>query len=326
MPEVDDRRMPVVDLGTALTGDPASRSRAADEIDRACRRTGFFGILGHAIPEDLVSSCLDLGSRLFALPAEAKEHLRVECPPGVQRGYSGLGGEAQAAASGGGAVPDRSESFAIGPEDPADVGAFAGPNAWPDELAALRPALLAYRSAMVALAEDLLALCALALTGDETSYRHLVTHPIGATRVNHYPAVDAALADGQWRGGPHTDYGTLTVLATDGEAGLEIEGPDGTWAPVAAPPGAFVVNVGDLLSVMSAGRWPSTWHRVAPPAGGGTAPSRTSIAHFQFPNHDAVLTGADAEGRPVEIVAGRYLTDKLARLVAVEAVAPGSPR
>jgi isopenicillin N synthase-like dioxygenase len=326
MPELDDRWMPVVDLGDALTGDAAARRRAADELDQACTRTGFFGILGHAIPEDLVATCLDLGAQLFALPPEVKDGLRVDCPPGVQRGYRGLGGEAQAAAVGGATVPDRSESFAIGPEDPAEVGRFAGTNAWPDEPARLRPELLAYRAAMVRLADELLALCALALTDDEASYRGLVTHPIGATRINHYPAIVDPLLDGQWRGGPHTDYGTLTVLATDGVAGLEIERPDGTWAPVAVPPGSFVVNVGDLLALMSGGRWPSTWHRVAPSAGLGPASSRTSIAHFQFPNHDAVVAGTDPGGRPVEVVAGRYLTDKLARLVEVEAGAVGGYR
>ena len=318
--EARDHWVPVVDLGDALTGSSAARRRAAEEIDGACRRTGFFGIVGHAVPEDLVERALDLGARLFDLPAPAKERLRVDCPPGVQRGYSGLLGEAQAAASGGGGVPDRSESYAIGPDDPADVGPFAGPNPWPDELPELRPTLLAYRAAMVALAEEVLALCALALRGDDAAFAPLVTHPIGATRVNHYPALPAAeQVEGQWRGGPHTDYGTVTVLATDGEAGLEIELPDGTWAPVRVPPGAFVVNVGDLLALMSDGRWRSTWHRVAPPAAGQPGRARTSIAHFQFPNHDAVVTGTDPDGRRVEARAGDRLTDKLARLVAVDA-------
>jgi isopenicillin N synthase-like dioxygenase len=316
--EVSGRWLPVVDIGDALMGDSAARRRAAEDIDRACRLTGFFGIQGHAVPKGLVQGCLDLGAQLFALPTKAKDRLRIQCPPGVQRGYSGLEGEAQAAASGRETVPDRSESFAVGPDDP-DVGPFAGPNVWPTELPELRRTLLGYRAAMVDLAGEVLALCALTLRGDDQAFAGLVTHPIGATRINHYPAVDRPMAEGQWRGGPHTDYGTVTILATDGEAGLEIELPDGTWVPVIIPPGAFLVNVGDLLSLMSDGRWPSTWHRVAPPEPGRALPKRTSIAHFQFPNHDAVVTGADRAGRPVAVRAGDHLTQKLTRLIAVDA-------
>jgi hypothetical protein len=46
--------------------------------------------------------------------------------------------------------------------------------------------------------------------------------------------------------GQHTDWGALTVLAVDDQAGLEVE-LDGRWLPVPPRPGTFIVNVGDLL-------------------------------------------------------------------------------
>jgi isopenicillin N synthase-like dioxygenase len=54
--------------------------------------------------------------------------------------------------------------------------------------------------------------------------------------------------------GPHTDWGMLTVLATDATPGLQIRHA-GAWIDVAPRPGAFVVNIGDLLHRWSGGRF-----------------------------------------------------------------------
>ena len=46
--------------------------------------------------------------------------------------------------------------------------------------------------------------------------------------------------------GPHTDWGALTILATDGERGLQIcLGQE--WIEVEPRPGHFVVNLGDMV-------------------------------------------------------------------------------
>ena len=46
----------------------------------------------------------------------------------------------------------------------------------------------------------------------------------------------------------------LTVLATDATPGLQIRHA-GAWIDVAPRPGAFVVNIGDLLHRWSGGRF-----------------------------------------------------------------------
>ncbi len=46
--------------------------------------------------------------------------------------------------------------------------------------------------------------------------------------------------------GPHTDWGALTILATDNEPGLQIC-IGKTWIPVEPRPGMFVVNLGDMV-------------------------------------------------------------------------------
>ena len=46
--------------------------------------------------------------------------------------------------------------------------------------------------------------------------------------------------------GPHTDWGALTILATDNEPGLQIC-VGKTWVDVEPRPGMFVVNLGDMV-------------------------------------------------------------------------------
>ena len=46
--------------------------------------------------------------------------------------------------------------------------------------------------------------------------------------------------------GAHTDWGMLTVLATDAQPGLQISHED-AWIDVEPRPGHFVINIGDLL-------------------------------------------------------------------------------
>ena len=46
--------------------------------------------------------------------------------------------------------------------------------------------------------------------------------------------------------GPHTDWGALTILATDNERGLQIC-VGSTWIDVDPRPGMFVVNLGDMV-------------------------------------------------------------------------------
>ena len=76
-----------------------------------------------------------------------------------------------------------------------------------------------------------------------------------------YPAEPPA-ADGAIGAGAHTDYGNLTLLATDGVGGLEVRTRAGEWIAAPHVPGAFVCNIGDLLMRWSNDRYASTPHRV----------------------------------------------------------------
>ena len=96
------------------------------------------------------------------------------------------------------------------------------------------------------------------------------------------------------RAGAHTDYGSLTILLPEaGSRGLEILAPDGAWIEVRPRPGAFIVNLGDLMARWTNDRWTSTLHRVVIPADGAAA-RRQSFAFFHQPNWNAEITALAA--------------------------------
>jgi isopenicillin N synthase-like dioxygenase len=47
--------------------------------------------------------------------------------------------------------------------------------------------------------------------------------------------------------------------------GLEVLDPGGAWTGVEPVPGAFVINLGDLMARWTNDRWRSTLHRVVDP-------------------------------------------------------------
>jgi isopenicillin N synthase-like dioxygenase len=100
---------------------------------------------------------------------------------------------------------------------------------------------------------------------------------------------------------PHTDTLGLTILLhVDDTPGLQVR-RGGSWFPVRPLPGALVVNVGDILDVLTNGAYVSVEHRVVPDA----ERSRTTVAMFQdacfqglvTPLPELLLVGGDAQAQ-----------------------------
>jgi isopenicillin N synthase-like dioxygenase len=98
----------------------------------------------------------------------------------------------------------------------------------------------------------------------------------------------------------HSDYGTLTLLLTDGVGGLEAF-VDGQWRQVPYVKGALIVNIGSILSEWTRQDLKATLHRVAGPKSIGSTTStndllkavqvpRRSIAYFADPNPNVATT------------------------------------
>jgi isopenicillin N synthase-like dioxygenase len=309
--------VPVVDLS-------GPRPAVAEAIDDALHRVGFMAVTGHGVDPALVAAMFDRVGAFFAQPVEDK--LRAApADPASPRGYSFVGATAQASAHDVVTRADLVETFNAGLEPVPDTpyhrqaARFFTPNIWPDAPADLPSVWGRYLVAMQALADRILGLMAEALGLGGEFFGPLADKPMASITANHYPALDHEPAADQFRGGAHTDYGSITLLATDGVPGLQLRDADGTWAPTASVSGAFHVNTGDMLAHWSGGHWRSTWHRVVPPPGGPPYPERTSIAYFHSPNADAVI--APLPGRPAvdfePVLAGEYLRAKIDKYYAL---------
>ena len=158
---------------------------------------------------------------------------------------------------------------------------------------------------------------AVALHLPEHYFDPFVAEPISALRALNYPKQQGAPAAGQLRAGAHTDYGSLTLLLPQaGSRGLEIKTPDGAWTPVPPIPGAFVVNIGDLMARWTNDRWVSTLHRVVNPGPDEGGERRQSLAFFHQPGWDVeidVLPACIAPGEAAAygpVLSGPYLMGK----------------
>ena len=302
--------IPVIDL-RKLEGSGGGTDLAA-AIGVACREVGFFYLAGHGIEEALHARVFAAARAFFALPAADKAAVSIDRSP-HNRGYVGLAVEALDPRRGG----DLKEAFNVGlelaPDDPELAAGvpFRGLNQWP-ELSGFREALLAWFDACWALGRRLHRAIALDLGLAPEFFEAALDRPMATLRLLHYPPVGPG-APTRPGAGEHTDYGNLTLLATDAVGGLEVRRRDGTWIRAPFVPGAFVCNIGDCLERWTNGVYRSTPHRVTSPSDR----DRYSIAFFLDPNPDAVVaclptcTGPDRPPRWPPIRAADHLRARL---------------
>jgi isopenicillin N synthase-like dioxygenase len=110
--------------------------------------------------------------------------------------------------------------------------------------------------------------------------------------INWYPPLDhtGPVEDGQFRIGPHTDFGTVTILDREpGKGGLQIWTESDGWADAPFVPDAFTINTGDLLARWSGDRWRSNRHRVLPPQAVAPDEDLVSLVYFYEADRDAVV-------------------------------------
>jgi isopenicillin N synthase-like dioxygenase len=267
--------LPLIDIAALASPRREDREAVARAIGEAARTIGFFAITGHGVAPALLEDTFRASGELFALPAAAKRELAIGVH-GHNRGYVALGAEALDEAT----APDLKEAFNLIWTDEAS----RPPNVWP-RLPGWRERLQAYFDAVLAVGRRLHHAFALDLGLEEDFFASRIDRPMATLRLLRYPAEFAADAPaGRAGAGTHTDYGNVTLLATDGVGGLQVRRRDGAWIDVPHLPGAFVCNIGDCLMRWSNDVYLSTPHRVLPPAR-----ERYSIAFFLDPNPDALV-------------------------------------
>ncbi len=304
--------LPIIDLGS-LGEREASPTRIVAEVGAACRDVGFFYVVNHDVDQALIAQAFAQSRDFFALPISDKRKLAIETIGG-NRGYSGLLHEAL--------DPTRGTGHERGLQCRIWTLPRTIPNCWPESPSArsmpgpacrdFRETLLSYYDACAALGARLHRAFARDLGLKADFFDGKFDRPMATLRLLHYPASPRAAA-APTGAGEHTDYGNLTLLATDDVGGLEVRTRAGQWIQAPVIPGAFIVNIGDCLMRWTNDVYVSTPHRVV----NRSAKERYSIAFFYDPNPDAMvetISSCVGEGEVVRyapILAADYLTMRL---------------
>ncbi|WP_059018003.1 2-oxoglutarate and iron-dependent oxygenase domain-containing protein [Mycobacterium sp. M26] len=283
----------------------AEADAVAAELDAGLQQAGFILVTGHGIDPELSAAVRGAAREFFALPDVVKRRYSVAVGG---HGWIAPGAEANAYAEGTETPPDLKESYSLGAEtavgDPEVDRIWFAPNVWPDEVPELQALVTTYTQAMRTLADDLLALMSHALLLPGNPFATLADRPTWTMNINHYPPVSVVgePEPGQFRIGPHTDFGTVTILDREpGAGGLQVFSEAEGWADAPYDPAALTVNIGDLLEYWSGYRWPSGRHRVLPPQPHAPEEDLVSLIYFYEANHDALVTPLEP---PVGKVAG----------------------
>jgi len=288
-------RFPTIDLAALRDGSAAHHRETVRTLGKACRETGFFGVTGHGISAAAKAALFQAARDFFSLPLDEKNALSIARSP-HNRGYVGLRAERLNA----GCAPDQKEAFNIGLELSADDvevterRPLRGLNFWPD-LPGWRQRMLTYYNQSLEIGRLLHRGFSIDLGLEEDFFDAKLAAPAAVLRLLRYPPrvppVCASSSLGPTSEAPgageHTDYGNITLLATDGVAGLQVRRRDGLWLEVADTQDLLLCNIGDCLMRWTNDQYVSTPHRVRMPTA-----ERYSIAFFLDPNPDAIVDPA----------------------------------
>ncbi|KAL5572564.1 hypothetical protein UlMin_022161 [Ulmus minor] len=259
-------------------------------LKQACLDCGFFYVVNHGISQEFMEEVFAQSKRMFSLPlSEKMKLLRNE----RNRGYTPVLDEHLDSVNQ--VHGDYKEGYYIGvevPEDDPDAEKpFYGPNIWPqqDQLSGWRETMEKFHQQALVVARSVARIIALALGLDHDFFDkpEMLGEPIATLRLLHYEG-QSDPSNGIFGAGAHSDFGLITLLATDDILGLQIckdrDAKPQKWEYVAPIKGAFIVNLGDMLERWSNCIFKSTLHRVLV-----NGQDRYSIAYFIEPSHDCLV-------------------------------------
>jgi isopenicillin N synthase-like dioxygenase/dienelactone hydrolase len=252
--------IPMISI-SALGRVDAAEAATVEKIRKASEEVGFFYVTDHGVDAQEVRAIFDQCRRLFALPKGELEKVHIS-KSSTFAGFMGVGerGANQTRPR------DLLEAFNVcterGPDDPVVKAGtpLAGSNPWPD-LPGFKEAVIRYYDSMDKLGHRLLQAFAMALGLRRDAFDAQYQAPISQLRLLHYPAQEGAIAE-MLGARPHRDTGMFTILLQDEVGGLEVANAAGDW--VVAPPveNTFIVNVGEMMKLLTNDHFASALHRV----------------------------------------------------------------
>nr|XP_043626438.1 1-aminocyclopropane-1-carboxylate oxidase homolog 6-like [Erigeron canadensis] len=229
--------VPVIDLSL-------ERSTVVDQIRKSASTVGFFQIVNHGVPVKVIESVINDMEKFYEESNEYKmKFYHRDAAKGAAYSTNFDLFQSQ------GASWRDTLQVRMGPLDPA----------WDLVPEICRAALADWDKAVAVLAEQLMSLLCEGLGIKSEKLKELLCLE-GRLCISHYyphcpqPELTMGITS-------HTDPGVLTMLVQNDVGGLQVKcGED--WVDVEVVPGAIVINIGDMLQIMSNDEYKSVEHRV----------------------------------------------------------------
>ncbi|KAF3975235.1 hypothetical protein CMV_001507 [Castanea mollissima] len=261
---VEECELPLINL-SQLNLEQLGRDKCIKEIAQAARQWGFFQVVNHGVPQEILNNLQYEQKMVFHLPFEKKaeeKFLNLST-----NSYRWGNPEATSLKQ----VP-WSETLHI---SLADISRM-------DKRNSLRSTIDAFGTTASTLAQRLAEILAQSLGIESNFFRENCPPKSSYIRMNRYPK--CPLASKVFGLVPHSDSNLLTILYQDQVGGLQLMN-DRRWFKVKPNPKALIINIGDLFQALSNDAFKSIKHRVVSPQG----VERFSAAYFYCPSNDAVI-------------------------------------
>ncbi|KAK7031095.1 hypothetical protein VNI00_013699 [Paramarasmius palmivorus] len=303
--------IPVLDFSLTLSKDPQDKPQFLSQLQNALVNVGFLYLSNAPIDTGLVDELKGYIPKLFGLPQETKDKIRMKNSPHFL-GYNQLGAELTKGKT------DHREQFDFATTfesrwkagDP-EYFRLWGPSQYPEEqeIPGFRQMMETFLSQMTSAGNELVCLVAEALglpRDGLSSFARSDNEMLHFSKIVKYPVPqEGGISQGV---GAHVDPGFVTILlqASD-HPGLQVQNLMGEWINVPPIPGTFVVNpisyqrrksalkllvrqvnFGRALEYVTKGIVRATSHRVLSPPLDSTTP-RYSVPYFHNLSLDVKL-------------------------------------
>ncbi|KAI3965746.1 hypothetical protein MKX01_010703 [Papaver californicum] len=237
--------IPVIDLGDIKKGDAHRHKMVIDQVINSCENFGFFQVVNHGVPKNLMDGMLEKVRLFHEQPAEVRAaHYTRNLK--VNSGYLSNFDLYQAPSAN---WRDTYYcSMAPTPPKPEEIPTI------------LRDTLMEYSGHVEKLGLELFELISEGLGLKRNHLKDMECVKGWALLCHYYPECpQPELTIGTAK---HADSDFLTILLQDNHiSGLQVLHKN-QWVDVPPVPGALIVNIGDLLQLISNDRLKSVEHRV----------------------------------------------------------------
>uniref|UniRef100_A0A0D6QUT1 Fe2OG dioxygenase domain-containing protein n=1 Tax=Araucaria cunninghamii TaxID=56994 RepID=A0A0D6QUT1_ARACU len=255
--------VPVIDL-QGLYG--PNRAHIIDAISKASQEWGFFQVINHGVPKRVIERMVEAHRRFFDLPEEEKIKYRTEELSKPARYGTSFLAKCEK-------IREWRDFLLVIVKEPVNAETL---ECWPP---VIRDAGLEYSAEMKKLAVSLFSALSESL-GMPGILENIMGY--GRLVLNYYPPCPNP--DMTFGLSGHSDVSLLTILLQDDVGGLQVM-RSARWVAVQPISDAFVINIGNILQVLSSGKFQSVEHRAVATQNR----VRMSIPFFCSPDNSTVI-------------------------------------